>query len=65
MLPLIKVLLGSKREARNFLDIHILLILVSKQFATFLHVTSKNDRCAPCQPWASMICENRKNLGIV
>ena len=36
-LTLIKVLLGSKRQALNFLDIYILVILVSKQFATFLH----------------------------
>ena len=39
ILPLIKVLLGSKRQARNFLDIYILVILVSKQFATFLHIS--------------------------
>ena len=37
ILPLIKVLLGSKRQARNFLDNYILVILVSKQFATFVH----------------------------
>ena len=43
ILPLIKVLLGSKRQARNILDIYILVILVSKQFATFLHnYSSKN-----------------------
>ena len=39
ILPLIKVLLGSKRQALNFLDIYILVILVSKQFATFLHIS--------------------------
>jgi hypothetical protein len=38
-MPVIKVLLGSKRQARNFLDIYILVILVSKQFATFLHIS--------------------------
>ena len=38
VLPLIKVLLGSKRQARISLDIYILVISVSKQFATFLHV---------------------------
>ena len=41
VLPLIKVLLGSKRQARNFLDIYILVILVSKQCATFLHISLK------------------------
>ena len=39
ILPLIKVLLGLKRQARNFWDIYILVILVSKQFATFLHIS--------------------------
>jgi hypothetical protein len=29
---------GLKRQARNFGDIYILVILVSKQFATFLWV---------------------------
>ena len=43
ILPLLKVLLGSKRQARTFLDINILVILVSKQFATFLHIYS-NDK---------------------
>ena len=38
-MPLIKVLLGLKHQARNFLDIYILVISVSKQFATFLHVS--------------------------
>ena len=38
ILPLIKILLGSKRQAHTFLDIYILVILVSKQFATFLHI---------------------------
>ena len=42
ILPLIKVLLGSKRQALNFLDIYILVILVSKQFATFLHISFNN-----------------------
>ena len=37
---LIKVLLGSKRQARIFWDIYILVILVSKQFATFLHIST-------------------------
>ena len=42
-MPLIKVLLGSKRQAHIFfLDIHILVILVSKQFATFLHISLKS-----------------------
>ena len=35
ILPLIKVLLGSKRQACIFLDIYIWVILVSEQFATF------------------------------
>ena len=43
ILPLIKVLLGSKRQALNFLDIYILVILVSKQFATFLHISLTSD----------------------
>jgi len=40
ILPLIKVPLGSKRQARYFLDIYILAILVSDKFATFLQINS-------------------------
>ena len=40
---LIKVLLGSKRQACIFWDIYILVILVSKQFATFLLISSKSN----------------------
>ena len=29
--------IGSKRQAHSILDIYILVILVSKQFASFLH----------------------------
>ena len=39
MFRLSKALLGSKRQAHIFLDIYILVILVSKQFATFLHIS--------------------------
>ena len=36
ILPLI--LLGSKRQAGNFLDIYISVVLVIKQFTPFLHI---------------------------
>ena len=38
ILPLIKVLLGWKGQTRILGDVYILVILVSKQFATFLHI---------------------------
>ena len=41
--PLRKVLLGSKRQARIFGDVNILVILVSRQFATFLHISLKQE----------------------
>ena len=41
---LIKVLLGSKRQAHIFGGvIYILVSLVSKQFATFLHISLKSN----------------------
>ena len=37
--------IGSKRQARIFLDIYILVTLVSKQFATFLHISLMWNPC--------------------
>ena len=64
ILPLIKVLLGSKRQARNFLDIYILVILVSKQFATFLHISlSHLETCLKCEICDVLVGYRQIHLG--